>query len=186
VRVSAAKPAHLPKRNFRGLLHGIEGELRALPPRQPPPQLDGGARLPATMLSDRFRAAVEQGDVHRARELFHENAVFLSPVVFEPYEGRDQVLRVLQAAERGRWHLPLCAPTRGPELEHGRGLAPRPSLERVARATGRALSPSADVGSTAGCASHHRERQIDHPSTRSNHDQMASRDRKARRRRRQG
>ena len=52
------------------------------------------------MLSDRFRAAVEQGDVHRARDLFHETAVFLSPVVFKPYEGRDQVLRVLQAAER--------------------------------------------------------------------------------------
>ncbi len=52
------------------------------------------------MLSDRFRAAVEQGEVRRARELFHENAVFLSPVVFKPYEGRDQVLRVLRAAER--------------------------------------------------------------------------------------
>jgi hypothetical protein len=52
------------------------------------------------MLSDRFRAAVEQGDVHRARDLFHEAAVFLSPVVFTPYEGRDQVLKVLQAAER--------------------------------------------------------------------------------------
>jgi len=52
------------------------------------------------MLSDRFRAAVEQGDVHQTRELFHENAVFLSPVVFKPYEGRDQVLKVLRAAER--------------------------------------------------------------------------------------
>jgi hypothetical protein len=60
----------------------------------------GGAKLAASMLSDRFRAAVEQGDVHRARELFHEHAVFLSPVVFRPYEGRDQVLKVLQAAER--------------------------------------------------------------------------------------
>jgi hypothetical protein len=50
--------------------------------------------------SDRFRAAVEQGDVHRARDLFHETVVFLSPVVFTPYEGRDQVLKVLQAAER--------------------------------------------------------------------------------------
>jgi SnoaL-like domain len=63
-------------------------------------RLVGGARLAASMLSDRFRAAVEQGDVHRAWELFHEDAVFLSPVVFKPYEGRDQVLKVLQAAER--------------------------------------------------------------------------------------
>ena len=35
------------------------------------------------MLSDRFRAAVEQGDVRAARELFHEDATFRSPVVFK-------------------------------------------------------------------------------------------------------
>jgi len=52
------------------------------------------------MLSDRFRAAVEQGDVRAARELFHEDAAFRSPVVFKPYEGRERVMAVLQAAER--------------------------------------------------------------------------------------
>jgi hypothetical protein len=52
------------------------------------------------MLSDRFRAAVEQGDVRLARELFHEDATFRSPVVFRPYEGRERVMAVLQAAER--------------------------------------------------------------------------------------
>lgn len=52
------------------------------------------------MLSDRFRAAAEAGNVHEASELFHERAVFRSPVLFRPYEGRDQVLKVLQAAER--------------------------------------------------------------------------------------
>jgi hypothetical protein len=52
------------------------------------------------MLSDRFRAAVEQGDVARARDLFHEQAVFRSPVLFTPYEGRDQVVQVLRAAEQ--------------------------------------------------------------------------------------
>jgi hypothetical protein len=52
------------------------------------------------MLSDRFRVAVEQGDVREARELFHEDAAFRSPVVFTPYEGREQVMAVLQAAER--------------------------------------------------------------------------------------
>jgi SnoaL-like domain len=52
------------------------------------------------MLSARFRAAVEEGNVDQVPELFHENATFRSPVVFKPYEGRDQVLRVLRAAER--------------------------------------------------------------------------------------
>jgi hypothetical protein len=52
------------------------------------------------MLSDRFRAAVEQGTVHEARELFHERARFRSPVLFKSYDGREQVLKVLQAAER--------------------------------------------------------------------------------------
>jgi SnoaL-like domain len=51
------------------------------------------------MLSTRFRAAVEEGNVDQVPELFHENAAFRSPVVFKPYEGRDQVLRVLRAAE---------------------------------------------------------------------------------------
>lgn len=52
------------------------------------------------MLSDRFRAAVEEGDVRSARELFHADATFRSPVVFSPYEGRERVMAVLQAAER--------------------------------------------------------------------------------------
>ena len=51
------------------------------------------------MLSDRFRAAVEEGNVDQASELFREDAAFRSPVVFKPYEGRDQVLKVLRAAE---------------------------------------------------------------------------------------
>src|SRR3954453_5962103 len=52
------------------------------------------------MLSDRFRAAVEQRNVDHARELFHGDAVFRSPVLFKPYEGRDQVLKVMRAADR--------------------------------------------------------------------------------------
>ena len=52
------------------------------------------------MLSDRFRAAVEAGDVDQLRDLFREDAVFRSPVVFKPYVGRDQVMKVLQAAEQ--------------------------------------------------------------------------------------
>jgi hypothetical protein len=52
------------------------------------------------MLSDRFRAAVEQRDIEGAADLFREDAAFRSPVVFKPYEGRDQVLKVLRAAEQ--------------------------------------------------------------------------------------
>ena len=52
------------------------------------------------MLSDRFRSAVEAGEIAGASELFSEEAVFRSPVVYRPYAGRDAVLKVLQAAER--------------------------------------------------------------------------------------
>jgi hypothetical protein len=52
------------------------------------------------MLSDDFRSAVENGTVDQASELFREDATFRSPVLFKPYEGRDQVLKVLRAAER--------------------------------------------------------------------------------------
>ena len=52
------------------------------------------------MLSARFRAAVEEGNVTQVPDLFHEDACFRSPVLFKPYEGREQVLMVLRAAER--------------------------------------------------------------------------------------
>src|SRR3954454_12659817 len=52
------------------------------------------------MLSTPFRTAVEEGRLEQVADLFHEDAAFRSPVVFKPYEGRDQVLRVLGAAER--------------------------------------------------------------------------------------
>jgi hypothetical protein len=42
------------------------------------------------MLSDRFRATVEHGNIDEAAALFSEDAVFRSPVLFKPYEGRDQ------------------------------------------------------------------------------------------------
>ncbi len=52
------------------------------------------------MLADRFRTAVEAGEIAGSSELFREDAVFRSPVVYRPYEGRDAVLKVLEAAER--------------------------------------------------------------------------------------
>src|SRR4051794_20037903 len=51
------------------------------------------------MLSAGFRAAVEERNIYQAPGLFHVDAVFRSPVVFKPYEGRDQVLKVLRAAD---------------------------------------------------------------------------------------
>jgi hypothetical protein len=52
------------------------------------------------VLSDRFRAAVERGNVNEAADLFSEDATFRSPVLFKPYEGRNQIAKILQAAER--------------------------------------------------------------------------------------
>jgi SnoaL-like domain len=52
------------------------------------------------MLSDRFRTAIEAGDVAGASRLFREDSVFRSPVVYRPYTGRDAVLKILEAAER--------------------------------------------------------------------------------------
>lgn len=52
------------------------------------------------MLSDRFRAAVEHRNIDEAADLFRGDATFRSPVLFKPYEGRDQVAKVLRAAER--------------------------------------------------------------------------------------
>src|SRR4051812_7742906 len=52
------------------------------------------------MLSARFRAAVEDGNVEDVPELFHDDVIFRSPVLFKPYEGREQVLKVLRAAEQ--------------------------------------------------------------------------------------
>jgi SnoaL-like domain len=52
------------------------------------------------MKSDAFRAAVEAKELEAIEELFAEDASFRSPVVFKPYEGRDQIAVVLGAALR--------------------------------------------------------------------------------------
>ena len=52
------------------------------------------------MLSTRFRTTAEEGNLDHAPELFHEDVTFRSPVLFKPYEGREKVLKVLEAAER--------------------------------------------------------------------------------------
>ncbi len=49
------------------------------------------------MRSDAFRAAAEAKDFSRVDDLFAEDAVFRSPVVFKPYEGRDAMRVVLEA-----------------------------------------------------------------------------------------
>ena len=45
-----------------------------------------------------FRAAVERGDLDAALGLLAEDAVFNSPAVFKPYEGRAAVETILRAA----------------------------------------------------------------------------------------
>jgi hypothetical protein len=47
--------------------------------------------------SDRFRAAAEAKDFSAIDELFAEDVVFRSPVVFKPYEGREAVALILGA-----------------------------------------------------------------------------------------
>jgi hypothetical protein len=49
------------------------------------------------MKSDGFRAAAESKDFSAIDELFSEDVVFRSPVVFKPYEGRDAVALLLGA-----------------------------------------------------------------------------------------
>jgi hypothetical protein len=49
------------------------------------------------MHSDAFRQAAETKDFSRVDELFAEDAVFRSPVVFKPYEGRDAIKVLLEA-----------------------------------------------------------------------------------------
>jgi hypothetical protein len=49
------------------------------------------------MISDRFRAAAEKKDFSAIDELFTEDVIFRSPVVFKPYEGRDAIALLLGA-----------------------------------------------------------------------------------------
>jgi SnoaL-like protein len=49
------------------------------------------------MHSDRFREAAEAKDFSAIDELFAEDVVFRSPVVFKQYEGRDAVAMLLGA-----------------------------------------------------------------------------------------
>lgn len=49
------------------------------------------------MRCDAFRTAAEAKDFTAADELFAEDATFSSPVVFKPYEGRDQIKVILSA-----------------------------------------------------------------------------------------
>jgi SnoaL-like domain len=47
--------------------------------------------------SDRFKAAAEAKEFTAVDELFAEDVVFRSPVVFKPYEGRDALSVLLGA-----------------------------------------------------------------------------------------
>jgi len=47
------------------------------------------------MKSDRFRAAAEAKAFSEAEDLFSEDVVFRSPVVYKPYEGFDALMVLL-------------------------------------------------------------------------------------------
>ena len=49
------------------------------------------------MRSDAFRAAADAKDFTQVDELFTDDAVFRSPVVYRPYEGREAIKVVLGA-----------------------------------------------------------------------------------------
>jgi len=52
------------------------------------------------MQSDRFRAAAEAKDFSAIDDLFAEDVVFRSPVVFKPYEGRTAIAMLLAAVSQ--------------------------------------------------------------------------------------
>jgi SnoaL-like protein len=52
------------------------------------------------MKSDSFRQAAETKDFSAIDELFAEDVVFRSPVVFKPYEGREAVAMLLGAVSQ--------------------------------------------------------------------------------------
>jgi SnoaL-like domain len=47
-----------------------------------------------------FRAAIEAQDIERAVGLLAEDVVFRSPIVFKPYQGREQTATLLHAVSR--------------------------------------------------------------------------------------
>lgn len=49
------------------------------------------------MRSDAFRAAAEAKDFSAVDDLFTEDVVFRSPVVYKPYEGREALRMLLSA-----------------------------------------------------------------------------------------
>ena len=49
------------------------------------------------MRSDTFRAAAEAKDFSQLEEFFAEDAIFRSPVVYKPYEGRPAIKVLLSA-----------------------------------------------------------------------------------------
>ena len=65
------------------------------------------------MRSDAFRAAALAKDFSAVDELFTEDVVFRSPVVFKPYEGREALQIAPLRGRPGLRELPLHRPGRG-------------------------------------------------------------------------
>jgi hypothetical protein len=62
-----------------------------------------------------FRAAVERGDADAAADLFTPDAVFHSPIVHKPYEGREALRAILRAVVRVFEDFRYAAEFSGPD-----------------------------------------------------------------------
>ena len=64
-----------------------------------------------------FGAAMLAADMTAAARLLHPDATFTSPAVFQPYRGRDAVLRVLTAATQTFEDFAYTGETHGPGVD---------------------------------------------------------------------
>ena len=80
-----------------------------------------------------FGTAILAADMTALAALLHPDATFTSPAVFQPYRGRDAVLRVLTAATQTIEDFAYTGQTHGPGVDvlRFRGRVGRYQLEGV-------------------------------------------------------
>jgi len=80
-----------------------------------------------------FATAIVAADMTAMAGLLHPDATFTSPAVFEPYRGRDAVLRVLTAATKTIEDFAYTGETHAPGVDvlRFRGRVGRYQLEGV-------------------------------------------------------
>jgi len=80
-----------------------------------------------------FGTAILAADMTALADVLHPDATFTSPAVFQPYRGRDAVLRVLTAATQTIEDFAYTGETHGPGVDvlRFRGRVGRYQLEGV-------------------------------------------------------